>query len=261
MTHTRTTIPQHAPQFVRAASTNYMTEDDLLNTHRTASILLFVYLGITTDACLEAVREFRKIPLFQRHEGKRRLNQLRDALVAADNRICSVARSEEYVDYLEDVKSAFVGPIEADIAKYRYTVANIVGRTEFPYIEAYAYGVVAQSIAHLTAQFEEESVFGYLSKPYMLDGQLLRISTDKLALFRRYGTKDLEAALTRCTELFDKDTRINAHLPQKTDSDVNAISNGARIIVDRLTDLEKLVTIAQVIAKEQYADLLSEDHS
>lgn len=257
----RTQIPQHTPQFVRAASTNYMTEEDLCNTHRTASILLFVYLGITTDACLEAVREFRKIPMFQRHEGKRRLNQLRDALVAADNRMCSVARSPEYVDYLEDVKSAFMGPIETDITKYRYTVANIVGRTEFPYTEAYAYGVVAQSIARITAEFEEEAVFGYLSKPYMLGDSVFRISTDKLALFRRYGTKDLETALARCTELFEKDTRINAHLPRKTTADVNAISNGARIIVDRITNLEQLVTIAQVIAKEQYSDLLPESQS
>lgn len=254
----RTQIPQHAPQFVRATATNYMTEDDLCNTHRTASILLFVYLGMTTDACLEAVREFRKIPMFQRHEGKRRLNQLRDALVSADNRMCSVARSEEYVDYLEDVKSAFMGPIEADLAKYRYTVANIVGRTEFPYTEAYAYGVVAQSIARVTAECEEEFVFGYLSKPYLLDGEVFRISTDKLALFRRYGTKDLETAIARCTELFAKDTRINAHLPEKTTADVNAISNGARIIVDRISDLEKLVTIAQVVAKEQYSDLFAQ---
>ncbi len=229
---------------------------DIINTNRIASIILYVYLSMTTDAGLDAVREYRKIPLFAKHEGKRWLNQLRETIVAADNRICSVARRGEYIDYLEDVKTAFVEPMQLDLDKYRYTVANIIGRTDFPHATAYAAGVLANSIAQIAAEVEDEYIYDALrGKYYSTDGMTYRNSADTIAEARRYSVHGILTALRRCGELFDKDARLRDMEKLESLIDLRYISDAAKIICGHMCDLGRLVDIANDIATKKYPHL------
>ncbi len=229
---------------------------DIINTNRIASIILYVYLSMTTDAGLEAVREYRKIPLFAKHEGKRRLNQLRETIVTADNRICSIARRDEYIDYLEDVKTAFVEPMQPDLTRYLYTVANIIGRTDFPHATAYATGVIANSIAEIAAEVEDEYIYDALrGKYYSKEGVAYRNSADTIVEARRYSVHGILAALRRCGELFDKDARLRDVGKLESLSELQAINNGAKIVSNQMCNLSRLVDIADDIATKKYPHL------
>lgn len=215
---------------------------------------------MTTDAGLDAVREYRKIPLFAKHEGKRRLNQLRETIVTADNRICSVARRDEYIDYLEDVKTAFAEPMQLDLTKYRYTVANIVGRTDFPDATAYATGVIANSIAQISAEVEDEYIYDALrGKYYSKEGIAYRNSADTIVEARRYSVHGILTALRRCGEMFDKDARLRDVDKLESLINLRAISDGAKIVSNHMCDLGRLVDIANDIATKKYPHLCEDN--
>lgn len=205
--------------------------------------IMYTYMGLTIDATLEAIRELRKVPAFQRHEGKRTLNRLHRLSLECDDRMCRLVGNKDLA-WLENAKEIFAEEIAPDIMKFRISVANVIGRTEYPYTEAYAYAIVAHNIARVTSFQEEGCIFQHFGSQFTGGWQ---VPSAMKATYRMYGTLQFDNALKEVGAVFDKDPRLANNL--KCAPDLRNISNGSRILVDRLAHTERI----EQIANEQQA--------
>lgn len=204
--------------------------------------VMYVFMGITLDATLEAVRELRKVPEFQRHEGKRALNKVHKLVCECDDRMCRLIGDKDLA-WLEDTKDIFISEVEADLMKYRISISNIIGRSKYPYPESYSYAVIAQSLARITSELEEEMIFDKLGAT-AVEGLNIFTTTNALkGYYRLFGTQQIDKAMNTISRIFDKDKRFKDDC-EKCESDMRNIDNGAKIIVSKVFNCERIMQIA-----------------
>lgn len=214
--------------------------------------IMYVFMGITLDATLEAIRELRKIPEFQRHEGKRAVNNLYKLVRECDDRMCRLIGDED-LDWLENTKEIFIGEVEADLMKYRISVNNIVNKSGYEGASSYAYAVVARSLARITSEWEEECIFGQLGRQAIVGDQLMQTANAAKGYYRLYGTLQIDSAMAPFDRIYDRNKELNKVV--KAGNDVQNINTGAKIIVGKILDCDRILEIA----KEQKA-LAHEPH-
>lgn len=202
--------------------------------------VMYVYMGLTLDATLEAIRELRKVPEFQRHEGKRAVNNLYKLVCECDDRMCRLVGDDE-LGWLERTKDIFAAEVEADLLKYRMSVNNIVNKCGYHGATSYAYAVIARSLARITSEWEEETVFNKFGAT-ALDGLYIKQTENaSKGYYRLFGTLQIDKAMQPLDRIYERDPNLRLNI--KATPDVQNINNGARIICDRVLDWERIVTI------------------
>lgn len=214
--------------------------------------IMYVFMGITLDATLEAIRELRKMPEFQRHEGKRAVNNLYKLVRECDDRMCRLIGDED-LDWLENTKEIFISEVEADLMKYRISVNNIVNKCGYEGASSYAYAVVARSLARITSDWEEECIFGQLGKQAIVGDQVMQTANAAKGYYRLYGTLQIDNAMAPFDRIYERNKRLNENV--KAGNDVKNIDTGAKIIVGKILDCERILEIAKeqkVLAHEHH---------
>lgn len=203
--------------------------------------IMYVFMGITLDATLEAIRELRKVPEFRRHEGKRALNKVHKLVCECDDRMCRLVGNKD-LEWLENTKDIFIEEVATDIMKYRISVANIIGRSRYPYSESYSYAVIAQSLARITSELEEKLIFSKLGTTAVEGLNIFTTDNSLKGYYRLYGTLQIDKAMNCISRIFDNDERFKHNV--RCESDTRNIDNGAKIIVSKVFDCERIIAIA-----------------
>lgn len=202
--------------------------------------VMYVFMGMTLDATLEAIRELRKVKEFQRFEGKRAVNNLYKLVCECDDRMCRLVGDSE-LGWLERTKDIFTEEVEADLMKYRITVNNIVNKCGYHGATSYAYAVIARSLARITSEWEEATIFEKFGA-IAFDGKDFRTAENAAkGYYRLFGTLQIDKAMQPLDRIYDRDRDLQRNV--KDTGDMQTISNGARIICDKVLDWERIVTI------------------
>lgn len=202
--------------------------------------VMYVFMGMTLDATLEAIRELRKVKEFQRFEGKRAVSNLYKLVCECDDRMCRLVGDSE-LGWLERTKDIFAEEVEADLMKYRITVNNIVNKCGYHGATSYAYAVIARSLARITSEWEEATIFEKFGA-IAFDGKDFRTAENAAkGYYRLFGTLQIDKAMQPLDRIYDRDKDLQRNV--KDTGDMQTISNGARIICDKVLDWERIVTI------------------
>ncbi len=206
--------------------------------------LFYVLAGLATDSFLEAVRELRQVPDFQRHEGKKALNNVYDKALALDNRLCALATDNAQLEWLERAKDRFYGEeLKLDIFRYHSTVKSIIGRTAYPYAESYASAVIARSLATIAAEWQEDVVFAQFGSVITTGSNTMVTPTEPLARYRLYSTRPLVTAWKGLDKVYARSPELQENIRYKHDEDT--IRDGGRILVKKVLNVERIIKIVE----------------
>lgn len=215
--------------------------------------MMYVYMGLTIDATLEAIRELRKVPEFQRHEGKKAVNNLHKLAVECDDRMCRLVGDKDLA-WLEDTKEIFLSEVGPDLMRYRISVNNIVNKCGYHGATSYSYAVIARSLAKITSEWEEDIIFNNLGKQAIVGGQIMQTANASKGYYRLFGTQQFDNAFVPLDRIYERDKNLQLNI-RKVDSDVQNIHNGARIVVGKVLNAERILEIGK-----QQKELAYEHH-
>ncbi len=163
--------------------------------------ILFTHMGLVTDSALEFIREAQHDPLFQRHEGKKALNDLRREVFAADNRICRFMGAD--IDFYEEIKEKFYETTADLMTRYRLLVENhIFSRTD-KYARALSYGTIMNSYISCCSMWADEVIFNYFGALIRKD-RTFEIGTALRPYYHKLCANQFRVFTKRFSHIYEK---------------------------------------------------------
>lgn len=212
----------------------------------TVKVILFVHMGLVTDTALDFIREAAKDPLFQRHKGKKLLNDLRRTVFEADNRICRFMGGD--IDYYEEVKGEFYKTQADLITRYRLMVENAILSTATEYATALAYGCIMNSYIACCSVWADEVIFKVFGAVVRMGGRTITIGTALRNYYQRLTTNQFR----RFTPAFSAVYEARPALKQEVES------RGLQAVMSEcaaaILDTDRLKAIALEV-QERYTPL------
>lgn len=208
--------------------------------------ILFVHMGLVTDSALEFIREAAKDPLFQRHKGKKLLNDLRRMVFEADNRICRFMGGD--IDFYEEVKEEFYKTQADLLTRYRLLVENRIMSTSAEYATALAYGTIMNSYIQCCSTWADEVIFCFFGSIVRMGDRTLTIGTG----LRNYYMKLTANQFRHFTKQFAYIYEVRKALHQEVD-----VKNLRQLMFEcgcAILDTDRLKAIALKV-QERYTPL------